>query len=383
MRRPMQKTKKTTHLIQVIVLLSILVTIQFYVAVLNYARADYFGIQFGNENQVKIDGANDVWQLEKVRYTYIAKNQTKPEVDLLGLHIKRNASSPIFFFESQKGKIPSSNKKIDLNNSYIFSIPMGVLINVSYTIITNISYSNSFMEFYNWTWNKFNSSKLMNQSTFQLLSQDFYKNNKILVHFNISHSQDFTFWYNLTYEFWYKADQVISIQFAALTAGENSLVNHLRMWIFLDTDGDNKSNYAIQWIYGNSTILYQIDKESFTLEVASGKKYWNGTFGKYWTGMDWRWDGVSPKELGTIDSGNRMVNSTLPSFAVNLTAKVSYAVWAQKIEADYDWWDSLPDDPNWELTRSIPGFQWLFLGLGLLFVIVIFLRRIVFKGKWI
>jgi len=379
----MQKTRGAVHLTRLLVILGLLVAMQFYGAMLNVTRAAYLGIQFGTEAQVSSDGANDIWQLEKIRYTYIATNQSKPEVDLLGLQVRRNANAPVTFSESQIVNITSSNKQIDYNNSYIFSIPLNALINVSYTFRTNQNYGNSSLELYNWTSNDFyNQSSVMNQSKVLLL-QDFYASQKILVHFNITYSQEFWFWYNLTFEFWYRANQVISIQFEALTAENASLVNHLRAWIFLDTNGDNKSNYAIQWLYGNSTnpsntTLYQIDDESFTLGGA-----WNGTFGKYWTGMDWRWGGILPQNLGTMDFGNRMVNVTLPDFAVNLTSTVYYAVWAQKSEANYDWWDALPDDPYWALSPLIPGFQWLFLGLGILFIGAIFWGRRIIKGKWI
>jgi len=373
----MQKTRKATQIIQVAVLLSIIVAIQFYAAMLNTTRAVYVGIQFGTEAQVSSDGMNDIWQLEKVRYTYIANNQTKPEVDLVGLHIQRNADALTSHSDFEIVSLQSSDNKINYNHSYSFNVPVTDVINVSYTFITNQTYSASALEVYNWAVDQFqNQSLVMNQSKV-LLSDDYYETQQILIHFNITYSQEFGFWYNLTFELWYiAADQVISLQFASLTQGNASLVDHLQAWIFLDVDGDDKLNYAIHWIYENKTFLYQIKNNSFTLGGA-----WNGVFGKYWTGMSWVSKGISQQNLGSIDAITKMVNVTIPDFAVNLTTAVRYAVWAQKIETNYDWWDALPDDPYWELSVPIPGFQWLLLGLSLVLIGVIFLRKVVIKLK--
>jgi hypothetical protein len=68
-----------------------------------------------------------------------------------------------------------------------------------------------------------------------------------------------------------------------------------------------------------------------------------------------------------IQEGYRL-NITIPSYLINLTSTVHYAVWSQKIEPLYDWWDALPDDPNWQISIYIPGFQFAFLGLSLLIV---------------
>jgi hypothetical protein len=97
--------------------------------------------------------------------------------------------------------------------------------------------------------------------------------------------------------------------------------------------------------------------------------------------MSWVSKGISQQNLGSIDAITKMVNVTIPDFAVNLTTAVRYAVWAQKIETNYDWWDALPDDPYWELSLPIPGFQWLLLGLSLVLIGVIFLRKVVIKVK--
>jgi hypothetical protein len=368
MRRTMHKTRSAPHLVRVLMILGLLVALQFYIATLNTSRAVYLGIQFGTEAAVSSDAPNDVWQLEKLRYTYIANNQIKPEVDLLGLHIERNVNIPSSYVESNITTLPSFNNSTDYNHSYSFNIPPTALLNVSYTFITNQTYSPSALEVYNWTAAAFENQSIVMNQTKVLLAPAFYSTQKILIHFNITNTQEFGFWYNLTFEFWYLTDQIMSIQFTSLTAGNASLVDNLRAWVFLDLDGDDKLNYAIQWVYGNGTFLYQIDNQSFTLDGA-----WNGDFGKYWTGVNWVFDGLPKRDLGVLDYGKKLVNVTIPEFVVNLTATVRYAVWAQKIESNYDWWDALPDDPNWVLTTPIPGFQWMLLGLGLLIGSVIFL----------
>jgi len=368
MRRTMHKTRSAPHLVRVLMILGLLVALQFYIATLNTSRAVYLGIQFGTEAAVSSDVPNDVWQLEKLRYTYIANNQIKPEVDLLGLHIERNVNIPSSYVESNITTLPSFNNSTDYNHSYSFNIPPTALLNVSYTFITNQTYSPSALEVYNWTAAAFENQSIVMNQTKVLLAPAFYSTQKILIHFNITNTQEFGFWYNLTFEFWYLTDQIMSIQFTSLTAGNASLVDNLRAWVFLDLDGDDKLNYAIQWVYGNGTFLYQIDNQSFTLDGA-----WNGDFGKYWTGVNWVFDGLPKRDLGVLDYGKKLVNVTIPEFVVNLTATVRYAVWAQKIESNYDWWDALPDDPNWVLTTPIPGFQWMLLGLGLLIGSVIFL----------
>lgn len=364
----MHKTRSAPHLVRVLMILGLLVALQFYIATLNTSRAVYLGIQFGTEAAVSSDVPNDVWQLEKLRYTYIANNQIKPEVDLLGLHIERNVNIPSSYVESNITTLPSFNNSTDYNHSYSFNIPPTALLNVSYTFITNQTYSPSALEVYNWTAAAFENQSIVMNQTKVLLAPAFYSTQKILIHFNITNTQEFGFWYNLTFEFWYLTDQIMSIQFTSLTAGNASLVDNLRAWVFLDLDGDDKLNYAIQWVYGNGTFLYQIDNQSFTLDGA-----WNGDFGKYWTGVNWVFDGLPKRDLGVLDYGKKLVNVTIPEFVVNLTATVRYAVWAQKIESNYDWWDALPDDPNWVLTTPIPGFQWMLLGLGLLIGSVIFL----------
>jgi hypothetical protein len=366
----MRKTRSAPHLVQVMVVLSILVALQFFAVTLNTSRAAYFGIQFSTEAGVSSDPPNDVWQLEKLRYTYIANNQTKPEVDLLGLHIERNANIETPYIESNITTLPSIDNKIDNNHSYSFDIPPIALLNVSYTFITNQTYSSSALEVYNWTAAAFENQSAVMNVTKTLLAPAFYSTQKILIHFNITNTQPFGFWYNLTFEFWYLTDQILSIQFASLTVGNASLDNHLRAWVFLDLDGDDKPNYAIQWVYGNGTFLYQIDNQSFTLDG-----WWNGDFGKYWTGASWVLNGLPERDLAVLDDAMNLVNVTIPAFVVNLTATVQYAVWAQKIESNYDWWDALPDDPGWYISAPIPSFHWLLLGLSLLIVGAIFLGK--------
>ncbi|MDD1778742.1 MAG: hypothetical protein LUQ65_11305 [Candidatus Helarchaeota archaeon] len=379
----MHKTRSAPHLIRVIMILGLIVALQFYAATMNTSRAAYAGIQFGTEAAVSSDAPNDVWQLEKLRYTYIADNRMKPEVDLLGLHIERNVNINTSFSESKVTTLPSinntNNYTIDYNHSFSFNIPLTALLNVSYTLITNRTYSPSAIEVYNWTAAAFeNQSVVMNQTKI-LLAPAFYSDQTILIHFNITNTQEFGFWYNLTFEFWYMTDQILSIQFASLTAGNASLVDHLRAWVFLDLDANDQLDYAIQWVYGNGTFLYQINNQSFTLDG-----WWDGTFSKYWTGITWVVSGLPKGDLGVLDYGEKLVNMTIPAFLVNLTATVRYAVWAQKIESNYDWWDALPDDPNWYITTPIPGFQWLLLALSLIIAAVIFLgkrKALVLKTK--
>ena len=367
----MSKTRSATHLVHVVVILGLLVALQFYAATLNTSRAVYVGIQFGTEAVVSSDASNDVWQLEKLRYTYIANNQIKPEVDLLGLHLEHNANIPTSYVESKITTLHSNiNNTIDYNHSYSFNIPLTALLNVSYTFITNHTYAPSEINFYNWTANQFAYNSTLN-GTKNLLEPEFYiPSQEILINFNITEITGFGLLYILTFEFWYRTDQILSIQFASLTAGNTSLVNNLRAWVFLDPDGDDKLNYAIQWVYGNGTFLYQIDNQSFTLDGA-----WNGAFGKYWTGINWVSDGFPKRDLGVLDYSRALVNVTIAEFVVNLTTTVRYAVWAQKIELNNDWWDALPDDPYWTLTAPIPSFHWILLALSLLIVGVIFLGK--------
>ncbi|NVM53313.1 MAG: hypothetical protein HWN66_06380 [Candidatus Helarchaeota archaeon] len=376
MTRNRRNKRGSSRRILLFVVLSILVSIQIFTMSLNQSHAAYYGIQFGTEAEVGSDTPDDVWQVEKLRYGYIANGQTKPEVDLLGLNVTRNANKTDYGVKSDNITVKSyTNGTIDYYYSYNFSIPLGDLINVSYTFLTNKTYNTSAIEFRNWTSPaKFeNQSIVENNASKTKIPLDFYNKSieelGILIHINITHSANFTLWFNLTLEVWYNVSQVMTLYFGSVSPGNTSLVNALTSWIFLDTDGDDKLNYAIKWVYENRTFLYNISSSSFTSEG-----WWNGEFAKCWTGIDWQ-DGDSglEKNIGILET-NRL-NVTLPDFIANLNSSVKYAVWSQKIEPTYDWWDALPNDPNWEITSEIPGFQFAFLGLGLVLIGLIYLIK--------
>ncbi|HUX98292.1 MAG TPA: hypothetical protein VMV49_01945 [Candidatus Deferrimicrobium sp.] len=370
MRKITRNQRGCARTILLIVVLSILISVQVYAATLNQSHAAYYGIQFGTEEAVGIDAANDIWKLDKLRYNYVANGQVKPEIDLLGLNISRDANELVVSDQCEIITNASVNDKFDYNFTYLFDISLTDLINVSYTFQTNQTYVTSAIEFYNWTDDTFhNESAVENITTAVLLPLEYYSEQIILIHFNITHSTNFTVWFNVTFEFCYIVHQVITLRFESLIPGNNTLVDNLKAWIFLDTDGDDKLNYAIEYLYGNGTFLYQIKNTSFSLGG-----WWNGKLEKYWTGANWAEGSGLKKDIGNLTINN--LNITVPEFAVNLTpTTIKYAVWSQKIETNYDWWDALPDDPQWEIATNIPGFELALVGLCFIIIALLFSLR--------
>ena len=233
---------------------------------------------------------------------------------------------------------------------------------MSYTLITNQTYTNSALELFNWTSGGFDNQSKVTNHTEPLLSTDYYNKSaqerEILFHFNITESVNFTLWFNMTIELWFSADQIISIHYAALAPNVTALNDKVKTWVFLDMDGDDILEYAVIWLYGSDAILYEIRPGA----IEDG--WWDGELKKYWTGADWTETAGAEKNLGNLTTN--MLNITIPSFLANLTPSVSYSVWSMKIESSYHWWDGLPNDPNWVVSVPIPGFQGLFLGLSVL-----------------
>jgi hypothetical protein len=369
MRKPTRNERGCARTILLIVLLSILISVQVYAATLNQSHAAYYGIQFGTEAAVGMDTANDIWKVDRSRYNYIANDQVKPEIDLLGLNISRNADQLVVSDQCKIIINESVNNEFDYNFTYLFDISLTDLINVSYTFQTNQTYDTSAIEFYNWTDDTFyNESVVENITTAVLLPSEYYSGQTILIHFNVTHSTNFTVWFNVTYDFRYMVNQVITLRFASLSPGNATLVNNLMAWVFLDTNGDDKLDYAIEYQYGNGTFLYEIKNDSFTLGG-----WWNGELERYWTGANWK-EGLGVKQdLGNLTTNS--LNITVPEFAVNLTSSVRYAVWSEKIESQYNWWDALPNDPNWVIENYIPGFEFTLIGLCVFIIGLIFLMK--------
>ncbi len=352
-------------------MLSMLISIQVFSV---SSMAAYYGIQFGSEAQVGTDGTNDVWQLDAWKYYYTANGVSKPEIDLTGLNVTRGVNGEDWYKESRAANITTTNATIDHNLTYSFNLPLISLINVTYTFMTNQTYGNSSIEFFNWTSSTFVNQSIITNVTKTPIVLDFYNKSaqgqEILIHFNITHTVNFTFSYNLSLEFWYSVDQIISVNFASLAPGNAALNDQVKTWIFLDTDADDVVDYAIRWIYGDQAVLYEILPSSFWTDGS-----WTGELKKYWTGIEWSESTAGlTKDLGNLTVN--MLNITFPSFLVNLTASVEYSVWTLKMEADYHYWDALPNDLNWEISTPIPGFQFLFIGLGIALVGLIFIFTI-------
>ncbi|MHA1649884.1 MAG: hypothetical protein ACTSYB_06805 [Candidatus Helarchaeota archaeon] len=373
----MEKNKgnrqKTSQRLFFIVMFSILISISLYSSILNQSHADYFGIVFGSEAEVKTDGGMDIWQVEKARYSYIAMNQTKPEVDLRGLIVTRNLSRLELCYEYESVNINATGNILNYIYNYSFEIPLTGLKNITYTFVTNQTFTNSEMAFKNWTDGVYYNESIVHNITKRLLDSRYYSTQNISIQFNITHSEHFVFWFNITFEFWIWVDQVISIQITSISPGNSNLNNSVWIWIFLDTDLDDKLNFAIRWIYDSGAFIYSIANNSFTLGG-----WWNGAFDKVWTGVNWREeDSELKKNFGTL--GINQFNVTIPSYLINLTSTVRYGVWSVKKEAAYDWWDALPDDPYWQLSQVIPSFTLGMLGVSLLVVGIIFLLK---KKSW-
>ena len=353
-------------------ILILLITVQVFMMTSTQSQDEYYGIAFGTEAEVGTDGINDVWKLEKHRYTYVANNQTKPEVDLLGLDIIRNVNESVWSYDYVTVTGVSVNQTtiytFDYNYSYAFNISLSDLINVSYSFTTNLTFDSSAIMFYNWSSLNYYTDSTVGNKTKELPNCT-YSNQNILLKLSVSHSTNFTWWFNVTYEFWYWGNQIVTLRFASIEPGNKSLVDNVKSWIFLDTDGDNKLNYVIDWIYGSGVNLYGISNESFTLGG-----FWNGEWETIWNGIGWKNEsGGARGWFGGLTTNT--LNITIPDYILNLSLAYNYSVWSLKIETDYDWWDALPDDSEWELGRAIPTFQIAFVGVGLLIVGLIFLMK--------
>jgi len=338
------------------------------------SMAAYFGIQFGSEAQVGTDGTNDIWQLDVGRYQYIANGQSMPEIDLTGLNVTTGRTGEDWYRQSEVVTEDSANMTIDYNHTFSFSLPLTNLINVSYTFLTNQTYVTSAIELYNWTASAFMNQSILTNITKTSIALDFYNKStlgqEILIHFNITDSVNFTFSYNITFEVWYSADQILSVNYAALAPGNATLVDQVKTWIFLDTDADDKIDYVVRWIYGGEAVLFEITSDSFWTDGS-----WTGQLKKYWTGIEWTLStSGQTKDIGNLTTNK--LNVTIPSFLVNLTASVKYSVWSLKMESQYHWWDALPNDPNWQISLGIPAFQFMYLGLGLALIGLIFILKI-------
>ena len=371
MKWKMRDRRGSVRIIVLGLMLSMLISIQVFSM---SSMAAYFGIQLGSEAQVGTDETNDIWQLEVGRYQYIANGQSKPEIDMVGLNVTTGLTGEDSYRLSENVTISSVNMTVDYNHTFSFDIPLVNLLNVTYTFLTNQTYVNSTIEFFNWT-----SSTFVNQSIVENISKteiglDLYnkstQGHEILININVTHSNNFTLWFNITFEVLYSVDQIISVNYASLTPGNVTLVDNIKTWIFLDTDADDKIDYAILWIYGGEANLYEITSDSFWADGS-----WTGQLKKFWTGIEWTLSTSKPtKDIGNL-TANRL-NVTIPSFLVNLTAAVRYSVWSLKMESQYHWWDALPDDPNWQISLGIPAFQFIYLGLGLALIGLIFILKI-------
>ncbi|MFX1293710.1 MAG: hypothetical protein ACFFD2_02450 [Promethearchaeota archaeon] len=364
-----RKNRKSTHQVLLLGILFLLITFQVFITTLTQSQSDYYGIEFGTETEAGVDRINDIWKLEKNRYTYIANNQTKAEVDLLGLNVTRNANQLVWSYDYDTFIGKSINMIFNYNYNYTFNISLSNLINISYSFETNHTFTSSALSFYNWTDKVFYNESVIENITRRLLNISFYSNQKILLNINAIDQTNFTWWFNVTYEFFYKANQVITVRFASLAPGNATLIDNVKTWIFLDGNGDNQLDYMIHWIYGNGVNLYKISNESFTLNG-----YWNGQWEEVWNGINWNNETGGPRGGFSILTTDRL-NITIPDYIVNLTSTVRYAMWSLKIEPNYDWWDALPDDPYWQLAQAIPSFQWGILGISILIVGVIFLIK--------
>ncbi len=365
-----QKRRRFSRQLFIILALSILISIQIYSATLYQVNAAYYGVQFGTEGKVGSDGQNDIWQVEKSRYMYIANAQTKPEVDLLGMNVTRNANELVWNYDYEIFTLKSTNMTTyymtDYNFSYIFNVSLSELVSVSYSFTTDQMFESSALNFYNWTAGAFYNDSAVENITSRVLNQSFYSSQSILLNLNVTHPTNYTWWFNVTYEFLYTANQVITLHFASLASGNASLVENLKTWIFVDMDGDDRQDYLIYWIYGSGVNIYEIGNDSFTLGG-----YWNGQWVEYWNGM--RWKDILEGPRGSFSSvGVNILNITIPDYIINLTTTVHYGVWAQKIEASYDWWDALPDDPEWEITPPIPGFFPVIVEFTLLTIVLVY-----------
>ncbi|MHA1359798.1 MAG: hypothetical protein ACTSRC_16915 [Candidatus Helarchaeota archaeon] len=377
-----QKRNKFTVKLSLVLILGILISIQVYSVVIHQGYAAYLGIYFGSETELGADTQNDIWKVETSTYTYTALNQTKPDVDLIGLTITRGLNRFENSSESETMTLNATNNALNYIYNYTFSFPVAGIENISYTFVTNQTYDSSSIQFKNHTDGLYyNVSPVCNITPAQLLPSYYYSAQNISIQFNITHSAHFVFWFNLTFIFCLRVDQMISLQFNALANWNSSLYNHLKAWVFLDTDSDDRLNYAIQWIYGNGTYLYSIANGSFTLGG-----WWNGQFNQVWTGPNWRTSTSEiQKDLGI--SENNELNFTIPSYLINLTSNIRYTVWALLMEKTNHWWDVLPNDPNWSLTPTlIPGFHWLLIMSGIALIGLIHLIKRKGQGiikKWI
>ncbi|MHA1264095.1 MAG: hypothetical protein ACTSRS_02570 [Candidatus Helarchaeota archaeon] len=376
MAKPELKRQGTFHSIFLIVtVISLLLSMQLIFSTLTASRAAYFGIEFGTEVQVRSEGTADVWQLDQFKYSYIANNQIKPEIDLIGLNVSGGINKADYYRESNILHLEINNDTVDYNYTFSFSLPITEIVNVTFTFTTNTTYSPSAVEFYNWTAKMFyNQSQITNITNF-LVNIDFYnqsaQNQELLIHFSTSQTGNFTFRGNLTVEIWYAATQIVSIYYSNLPSGNTLFNDRVKTWIFFDIDGNDTVDYAIRWIYGSAAVLFEITTDSFYSDGV-----WTGELKKYWTGIGWSTSSSGPqKDLGILESSQ--LNLTIPAFVLNLTAAVRYSVWTVKIETLYQWWDALPNDPNWQVTVPIPGFQLVYLVILLGLVGVIFSIRLI------
>ena len=371
MKWKMRDRHGSVRIIALGLILSMLISMQVFSM---SSMAAYFGIQFGSEAQVGTDGTNDIWQLDVGRYQYIANGQSMPEIDLTGLNVTTGLTGEDWYRQSEVVTEDSANMTIDYNHTFSFSLPLTNLINVSYTFLTNQTYVTSAIELYNWTASAFMNQSILTNITKTSIALDFYNKStlgqEILIHFNITDSVNFTFSYNITFEVWYSADQILSVNYAALAPGNATLVDQVKTWIFLDTDADDKIDYVVRWIYGGEAVLFEITSDSFWTDGS-----WTGQLKKYWTGIEWTLStSGQTKDIGNLTTNK--LNVTIPSFLVNLTASVKYSVWSLKMESQYHWWDALPNDPNWQISLGIPAFQFMYLGLGLALIGLIFILKI-------
>ena len=193
MKWKMRDRRGSVRIIVLGLMLSMLISIQVFSM---SSMAAYFGIQLGSEAQVGTDETNDIWQLEVGRYQYIANGQSKPEIDMVGLNVTTGLTGEDSYRLSENVTISSVNMTVDYNHTFSFDIPLVNLLNVTYTFLTNQTYVNSTIEFFNWT-----SSTFVNQSIVENISKteiglDLYnkstQGHEILININVTHSNNFT-----------------------------------------------------------------------------------------------------------------------------------------------------------------------------------------------
>lgn len=360
-----RKVRSSLRQMSVFMILGILITLQTVAVTLPVSQGAYLGIAFGSEAEVGSDGTNDVWKLDIQKYYYVANEQSKPEIDLVGLNITRGVDDAVIYQETDNITIESIDNGVTYNYTFTFSLPLIKITNVSYTFTTNYTYANSTVEWWSWTAGAFSNQSLVTNHNGTLEVEHYNKSlqeQEVLIQVNVTHTSNFTLSFNITLEIEYSIDQIISINYLALPVGNASLNDNVKTWIFFDTDGDDVIDYAIRWIYGGKAALFEITPDSFYSDGV-----WTGALKKYWTGINWSQSVEgTPMDIGILEE-NRL-NVTVPSFILNLTETVRYSVWALKIEANYHWWDALPDDPNWQISFPIPGFEMILIGVSILFI---------------